>query len=245
MLTNFAELTSPESGKRLPGAILLLPVGAVEPHGPHLPLETDTILSVETASRAARMLQKAGRAAFVAPAVPYSIADFSKGFPGRASVAREAMFIFLRSVLAALAASSPSRILLITLHFEPAHLDTLREAAAGAQKESGVKIQLVEFTKRRVAERIGGEFATGSCHAGDFETSLVLAARPSLVDANIQKSLTKNFVALPEKMRAGAATFAECGMVDAYCGDPASATAARGEEIYNILSSVVVETALA
>lgn len=244
-MSQLAELTSPDAGRALPGSILLLPCGSVEPHGPHLPLDTDTILANETARRAAAKLEAAGMRAVVAPAIPFAVTDFSRGFPGRVSMPAAAVVLYISSALEALAASAPARILLVTLHFEPAHLDTLRQAAAAARTKVNLPIALVEFTKRRAAERIGGEFATGSCHAGEFETSLVLAARPELVRKAEQSALPDKFVALPELMKSGAATFAECGMSDAYCGFPARASVAEGERLYELLSSMVVEAATA
>src|SRR5262245_54725740 len=63
-------------------AVALLPVGSTEPHGPHLPLETDVIVSVEAARRAAARLRRRGLAALVLPPLAYSITDFSKDFAG-------------------------------------------------------------------------------------------------------------------------------------------------------------------
>ncbi|MBI3819693.1 MAG: creatininase family protein [Planctomycetes bacterium] len=243
MLINLADLTSPESGARIPGSILILPAGSIEPHGPHLPLGTDTILSVETSRRAAAKLQQSGTRAFVAPPLPFAVTDFARGFPGRASITKKAAAEFAGAVLDALASAGPARILIVTLHLEPEHLQSLRDAAAASESRTGVPSRLVEFTKRRAAERIGGEYATGSCHAGNFESSLVMAAGPGLVREELRRALPALFIALPEKMKQGAATFKECGMDDAYCGDPASASAAEGERIYDILSSLVAEAA--
>lgn len=235
-------LNSADAARALEGAILLLPVGAVEPHGPHLPLSTDTLLSVETARLAAEKLQKSGHRAWVAPAIPYSITDFSEGFAGRVSVAPAAMGAFSTAVLQGLATLHPRAIYIITLHFEPAHLTCLRGAAEAVSTES-MPVQLVEFTKRNVAARIGGEFATGSCHAGSFESSLVLAVQPGLVDQSRMNQLKDNIVPLAEYIRNGALNFQDCNMPDAYCGFPARSTAAEGVVLYGILSDVVVEYA--
>jgi creatinine amidohydrolase len=240
-----AHMTSPDAGSALAGAVVLVPFGSVEPHGPHLPLSTDTILAVEACRRAADLIQMKGTRAVVAPAVPYAVTDYAAGFPGRISIRPETATALARDLCHALAALAPHRILLVTLHFEPAHLQGLRAAAADCAKATGVATSLVEFTKRRNAARVGGEFATGSCHAGAFESSLVLAVRPETVKNDLRLALAENFVNLPESMGAGARTFLECGMPEAYCGAPAAASADEGRRVYAVLADVIAETALA
>ena len=65
--------------------VLLWPVGSTEPHGPHLPLATDIILSEENARRAAVKLRADGIPALVAPGLPYGVTDFAVGFTGAIS----------------------------------------------------------------------------------------------------------------------------------------------------------------
>jgi len=244
MSAEFSDLTFVKAAEALAGSFILLPFGSVEPHGPHLPLATDTILSVATARRAAVKIKNAGSRVFVAPAVPYAVTDFSKGFAGRISLSPATAAALALEICLALAEAAPKKILLITLHFEPEHIQCLRTAAAACREKTGVDAVFVDFTKRKAAERIGGEFATGSCHAGSFESSLVMAARPELVKNTIREALPNHIVPLPARMKAGAKTFIECGMNDAYCGEPAAASAAEGDRLYDILAELVAEAAL-
>ncbi|MFN0206656.1 MAG: creatininase family protein [Planctomycetota bacterium] len=245
MSSEFSDLTFVKAAETLAGSVVLLPFGSVEPHGPHLPLATDTILSVETARRAAVKIKNTGSRVFVAPAIPYAVTDFSKGFAGRISLSPSTAAALALEICLAIAEAVPKKILLITLHFEPEHIQCLRAAAAACREKTGVDTVFVDFTKRRAAERIGGEFATGSCHAGSFESSLVMAARPELVMNTIREGLPNHTVPLPERMKAGAKTFLECGMTDAYCGEPAAASASEGDRLYNLLSDLVAESARA
>ncbi len=65
-------LTSPAFGELAAGGalVVLVPVGSLEPHGPHLSLETDTEISLGAAERAAARLEERGLAVRIAPAVP-------------------------------------------------------------------------------------------------------------------------------------------------------------------------------
>ncbi|HQR17359.1 MAG TPA: creatininase family protein, partial [Gemmatimonadales bacterium] len=87
------------------------------------------------------------------------------------------------------------------------------------------------------------EFQTGACHAGRFETSIVLAERPELVRA-AQKQLPPNPRSLSEAIRAGRGTFAEAGGPRAYFGYPADATAEEGRALVDALGAILEEAAL-
>ena len=69
--------------------VVLLPVGATEAHGPHLPLATDVIISEAMAERAAQRLVDARVDALVAPSMAYSVADFASNFAGTISIRAE------------------------------------------------------------------------------------------------------------------------------------------------------------
>jgi creatinine amidohydrolase/Fe(II)-dependent formamide hydrolase-like protein len=80
-----SELTYEEAGILLRrGAVALLPTGATEAHGPHLPLSTDVIISAEGARRAARMLEAEGKTALVLPPIAYAVTEFAADFTGTA-----------------------------------------------------------------------------------------------------------------------------------------------------------------
>src|ERR671915_967147 len=91
-------------------AVHLLPIGATEPHGPHAPLSTDTIISVGICRRAAERLR--GEVdVLVLPAVPYGITRYGADFPGAVSVGEEA----LRALVSDIAASF-ERVVLVNSH---------------------------------------------------------------------------------------------------------------------------------
>ena len=99
------------------------------------------------------------------------------GFPGAVTIGEETLRALVVEIARSLAEQGFGRIVLVNSHFEPEQVRTLREAVA----ELGPSARLLDLTRRRNAERLTEEFRSGSCHAGRYETSLVLADRPELV----------------------------------------------------------------
>jgi creatinine amidohydrolase len=219
---------------------VLLPLGATEAHGPHLPLDTDTIIAERLAEVTAEdMARRHAFKAVVAQPLPLSVASWAADFAGTVSLDGETAKGLLRSAIASLRRSGAKRIALVNLHFDPGHMDAVRAVV----KEDGVGgLAFPDFTRRATASKIGGEFASGSCHGGQFETSLVLAARPNAVRP-LYTGLRRIDFDLASAIRAGKRSFREVGLVDAYCGDPASGTAQEGKRLYVVLANLVVEEA--
>jgi creatinine amidohydrolase len=212
-----------------PDAVALVPVGALEAHGPHLPLATDVVIAEGTARRAAAAL---GRPVALAPAIVYSVARYAGGFAGTVSLDEDTARAHVRAVCAGLVAAGLRRVCLVNAHLEPAHVAGLREAVAG------LPVAVADPTERRFARTLTEEFKRGACHAGSYETSLVLAERPELV-RGARAGLPPRPIDLAAAMRAGVATFVEAGADQAYFGDPAAATVEEGEWIYARLVEMV------
>ncbi len=213
--------------------IALVPVGALEAHGPHLPLATDVIIAEGICRRAAGAL---GRPAAIAPAVAYAVAEYAAGFAGTVALGAAAATAHVQGVVDGLRRTGFARICLVNAHLEPAHVEVLRGVRGAA---------LADCLEKRFARTLTEEFKRGACHAGSYETSLVLAERPDLV-RELRAGLSPLPIDLAAAMRRGARTFEEAGAADAYFGDPASATASEGEAIYarlvDMVATVVAET---
>lgn len=223
---------------------VLLPVGSVEPHGPHLPLATDTIISDTAAERAIALLAEKGISAVLAPPVPYGVTEFAAGFAGAVSVPAAALTPFLRAVAEAYLQAGFAHVCLVNNHLEPAHDAAVRAAASGFP-EGAVSVACP--LTRRWGRTLSAEFKSGACHAGQYETSLVLAASPTLVDTASASTLPEVKVSLSEGIRSGKHTFREMGMDGAYAGSPAAASAGEGNDLYTALAAMVageVEEAL-
>ena len=239
---DFADLTTVSAERaRAVGAVLVLPIGAVEAHGPHLPLGTDTMLSAEMARRAVVRLRAAGSAAYRLPSLPYSVAGYASSFAGTISLTAEAATGVVAGVGASLVQAGFVRLAIATAHLDPDHLSSVRAAVERIRDEHAVDVAFADITRRRLAERLGEEFRSGACHAGRFESSMVLAIAPALVDDVTRRALPPLSVSLSDGIRAGKRTFVELGGVDAYFGDPAAATADEGEVLLDELAAILVE----
>ncbi len=162
--------------------VVLFPVGSTEPHGPHLPLSTDVILAEENALRAAARLRAEGVQALVAPALPYGVTDFAEGFTGATSIPVQTLVDFVVAAASAWLADGAAHVCLINHHLEPGQLEALGKAQAALVERFGARaVSRPQVVSRRWGGRLGAEFRSGCCHAGRYETSLVLAAAPELV----------------------------------------------------------------
>ncbi|MGW3997828.1 creatininase family protein [Amycolatopsis sp. NPDC004772] len=242
-MTYFADLTSRQVAA-LPDAdrvpVLLLPLGAIEPHGPHAPLGTDPLISRGMCERAASRLAADSEVhVLVLPEVPYGVTRFAAGFAGGVHIGEETLHSLLVDIGSALIGQRFRRILLVNNHFEPAHLVTLRRAVETLNFAYDGRTALLDLVRRRHAERLTDEFRSGECHAGRYETSLVLADRPELVDQALMRTLPHVPVSLASAPEDGG--FLAMGMADAYCGRPAEATAEEGAETFSTLTDLLVE----
>ena len=215
-----------------PTPVLLLPLGAVEAHGPHLPLDTDLVISLGVCRRAAaRLARDPDVRAYVLPALPYGVTRYAAAFAGTISIREETLRALVEDVRDSLAAQGLERLVLVNNHCEPEQVRVLRETG----------IPLLDLTRRASAERLTEEFRSGSCHAGRYETSLVLVDDPDLVDLGRMAELPANVVELPARIAEGAHDFLALGLPEAYCGAPADATPEEGEQTFETLTDMLVE----
>lgn len=239
MAKKLAELTYEEVDEIFSAgpAVAIVPVGSVEPHGPHLPLETDTTISEACALRAAERLEASGSEirAVVAPSVPYGVTEYAGGFAGAVGVSAAALTAMLRAIAESLLGTGFSHVCFVNNHLEPAHDAAVRAAIAGMP--AGAASVACPLT-RRWGRTLSDEFKRGDCHAGRYETSLVLAAGGRVRES--YGELPTLGLSLSDAIRAGKTTFAEIGMSRAYTGAPREATREEGEELYERLTTMVV-----
>lgn len=223
-------------------AVALLPLGVVEPHGPHAPLGTDTVISLGMCERAARAVaEDADAAAVVLPPITYGVTRYGAAFPGTIGIGPDTLEAVLTDVCRSTIERGFRRIAIVNNHFEPAHVETIRKVIVDLDRGTGAKFAYLDLTRRTNATRLGNEFRSGSCHAGSYETSLVLAERPELIDTEVMSRLEPMVVNMPEAIAEGRTDFLAMGMDQAYCGAPADATVAEGESTFETLTEMLVD----
>lgn len=234
-----------EEAAALQGPIALLPVGATEAHGPHLPLATDVIISEAMVAEAAQGLSASGECALIAPSLAYTAASFAQAFAGTISLSPETVTATIVDIARGLERFGCRCLVLANSHFDPVHMGSLAQAAKQCNEDGILHVIYPDMTRKPWALRLTDEFKSGACHAGQYEGSIVMAARPDLVREEIRKSLPSNPASLSTAIRAGHHSFEEAGGPRAYFGHPAQASAAEGQETIRVMGAILVEAVLA
>jgi creatinine amidohydrolase len=221
--------------------VALLPVGAVEAHGPHLPLATDVIIAQAMARAAAVPLASQGLDSVLLPPLPYTAAPFAAAFAGTLSVAPATVTALVCDLARELTRHGFAALAIANAHLDPAHLGALAAAVTRSEADGLLAVACPDLTKRGLAERLTEEFRSGACHAGRYESSIVLSERPDLVREAIRAGLAPNPASLVSAIRAGLATFEAAGGPHAYFGWPADATAAEGRATIVTLGAILAE----
>lgn len=222
-------------------SVAILPIGAIEAHGPHLPLSTDVIIAEAMARAGGERLAALGYQPLLLPSLAYTAAPFAAAFPGTLSLSPATVTTMLVDLARALTDRGMAALAIANAHLDPAHLGSIVAAVAAARDAGSLPIVAPDLTRKPWAPRLGEEFRTGACHAGRYEGSIVMAARPELVREEILRALAPNPASLSTAIRAGSRSFEEAGGPRAYFGWPAEATAAEGVATIAALGEILAE----
>lgn len=216
--TRLGSRTWPETEATTP-SLLLVPLGATEQHGPHLPLATDTLIAEAWAAGVAARIDRA----VVAPPLPYGSSGEHQGFVGTLSIGGPALHQVIIE-LARSAASSFDRIAFLSGH--AGNDGTLRQAVDQLRHEGHDAIHLVPTWPN-------GRFGPIDAHAGRVETSLLLHLRPDLVQLDRAEPGAVEPLAelLPDLVEHGVRAVSANGVL----GDPAGASAGEGARLLDDL----------
>ncbi|MFI2230633.1 mycofactocin biosynthesis peptidyl-dipeptidase MftE [Nocardia testacea] len=211
-----ADLTSPDvDALRAAAPVLVVPVGATEQHGPHLPLSTDTDLAVALCAGVAARCPEV----LVAPAIAYGASGEHAGFPGTLSIGLAALELLIVELCRS-ATATFERIVLVNGH--GGNIEALRRAVDLLRRESR--------DIRLFLPRPGGD-----AHAGRTETSLQLALDPDRVRTDrAEPGDTRPLTEILPQLRAGGVAAVSANGV---LGDPTGATAAEGARLLDLLVS--------
>jgi creatinine amidohydrolase len=222
-----------------PASVAVLPVGATEAHGPHLPLETDVIIAQAMARAGAARLVARGSRVVMLPALTYTAAAFAEAFAGTLSLRPETVTATLLDIAGSLRRHGFEVLAIANAHLDPGHLASVDAAVREIRRDGGPVVAFPNLASKPWALRLGDEFRSGACHAGQFETSIVLAERPELVHDAMRAVLPPNPASLSRAIRDGKRSFEEAGGARAYFGFPAQATADEGRATIDILGAIL------
>jgi mycofactocin precursor peptide peptidase len=217
---SLASATSPETQG---AALVLVPVGSVEQHGPHLPLETDTIIASAVATAVAEHLGGRGARVWAAPPLTYGSSGEHQSFPGTCSIGTEALRTVIVELVRSLRTWS-ARVILVNAH--GGNLDALRAAVEQLTAE-GHDVAWVACATEDV-----------DLHAGRTETSLLLHLCPAQVRGELAEVGDRRPLAtiLPTLMSGGVAAVSPNGVL----GDPTGATAAEGAAVLSTMVDNII-----
>jgi len=224
-----------------PGSTAILPVGAIEAHGPHLPLETDVIIAQAMARAGAARLTARNLRVVVLPPLAYTSAAFAQGFAGTISLRPETVTATVVDIASCLSRQGFGVLAIANAHLDPGHLTSLEAAVSAIRRDTGLAVAFPNLAAKPWALRLGEEFKSGACHAGQFETSVLLAERPEQVHEATRAALPPNPSSISRAIRDGKRSFEEAGGPRAYFGFPAQATALEGRSTIEVLGMILEE----
>lgn len=232
-----AELTREQIRAIAPEATVVLPTAAIEQHGPHLPIITDTLLVTTVAQRAAEVAAH-DIPILVAPTLPYGISAHHRPFPGVLSLNGDTFISVLNDLGESLALSGFHRIFILNGH--GGNDEAIRLAARDiAQRNTILTAAASYWTLAANALHTQGnvdEVGALPGHAGGFETALVRAVRPDLVQAEMPTPAGQGLASV------GSANFfsvrggANDGLTGGYTDNPARATAEIGQRFLDLIA---------
>jgi creatinine amidohydrolase len=225
--------------------VAVLPAGAIEAHGPHLPLGTDVIIAEAMARAGAGRLASAGLEVIVLPSLVFAPAPFAAAFAGTVDVPAAAITSTIAAVAREMARHGVRLTAIANAHHDPMNVAALRAAVTELSAgEEGPRLVFPDLTRRKWAARLTEEFVSGACHAGRYETSIVLAERPELVRTDVMSGLPPNPRSLVDAIREGQTAFAAAGGPEAYFGWPAEADASEGRESVDRLGHILYDAVM-
>ncbi|GAM11584.1 creatinine amidohydrolase [Geobacter sp. OR-1] len=206
---------------------VLIPIGSVEEHGPHLPLSTDTIQAIEVGKKTALKVPL-----FIAPAVNYGHCRSSRTHPGTISISTSTLKSLLVDIITSLRSQGLRNFIVLSGHAGGSHCMALQDAGEELiYHYSDISIAVV--TEYLLASREGVQIieTPGDSHAGEIETSRILHSHPQLVKGSAQMefpSFPSSGILVRNKRK-----YWKNGV----WGDPSKATAEKGK----ILEEIVVQ----
>ncbi len=235
------ELSWPQAKQRLKEVdVALLPVGAVEQHGPHLTLDTDAFDADYLARRVAEGCSSPKP--LVLPLISYGVSYHHDDFPGTISVSNEALSKLVYDIGISCARNGINKLVIVNGH--GGNSATLQFAAQMINRDANI------FTCVDTGESSDVDLdqiceTANDVHAGEIETSTSLATRPDLVDMKAARAFVPSFSSryLDFTTKRSVEWYARTARISptGVLGDPSRASAEKGERIWKVMIANLVE----
>ena len=222
-------------------AIVILPVASLEQHGPHLPVEVDSILGETVAARTAEKVLATGQPVLVLPVLWTGLSEHHMSFGGTVTLDNAAFAALIEGVIRSVLRHGFRRIVLLNAH--GGNENALRTITDDLTPKLGVPI--VQFTywyAAAVAIAKILETQGGLSHACEAETSMMMAVRPELVALDrIPLAKSNTTPALDDVVGGGVHMWRSVGSRSAsgVLGNPEAATPEKGVALFESISSVL------
>jgi creatinine amidohydrolase len=208
----------------------ILPLGATEYHGPHLPYGTDTIAAETLAAAFARELGQT----LVLPPMPYGVSHHHLVFSWTLSVRPDTLSLVVRDVADSLLRHGIAKLVILSAH--DGNAPVAQVAARHISQDHHISVVVFSGWQRKSQAALAGTRTIDLDHAGQSETSLTLYAAPETVRLDLAKA-EPNEPSSPAIDVVG--SFADI-VPRGYSGDAASGTREEGEAIVAALTRLVV-----
>jgi len=214
--------------------IVIIPVGSMESHGPHLPLSTDTIIAEAIALRTAIKLNSLGFRVLIGPRIRFGCSGEHLNFPGTISLSCETMIKLVFDVCSSIANYGFRNILLLNGH--GGNEAPLKAAAIKLRDECSIMVAIVNWF-----DLISEGFTD---HAGPMETSIILNLnfKPSVDYRGIPVvKATSRYVSTKSRVQVPLMDMWSHTGGMGYLGDPSKASFVFGERLLDEASENLVK----
>jgi creatinine amidohydrolase len=175
--------------------LLVLPTAAIEQHGHHLPLATDTLINNLLLGRALEKLP-AELLIYALPPVHYGKSNEHIGFPGTLSVSASTFMAVLRDLGASIASAGFKKLVLYNTH--GGNTSLIDVMARDLRAEFGLRTFALHGSAGVSFEGLSPQERTYGFHAGEVETSFLLASVPELVDRSAYTVIARALATSPQ-----------------------------------------------
>jgi creatinine amidohydrolase len=242
----FNELTRAKLNELAPNSLVILPTGATEQHGPHLPVGTDHF-AVERISRQAAEMASDRITTIVTPTLAFGSSEHHLQFGGTLSLTSETYHLVLRDIIDSLVKDGFRTIFIVNGH--GGNTELVQIAGRDASLRHPISVAAAPYWQIAWEAMFAAGIHQGGRmpgHAGRFETSLIMADRPELVvEPRPHRDLPAGIEEPkgPAQYRADHSTF--WSSINGYTDSPAAATAELGESAFKAVIGAVADAFVA